>query len=93
MTQFADLNVRVQPRASRNEVLGWKDGALAIRLTAPPVEGAANQACREFLAAWLGVKRAAVELVAGERSREKRFRVAGLTQAELRERVDLRLGG
>ena len=50
-----ELKVRVQPRASRNEVTGWRDGVLSVRLTAPPVEGAANRACRDFLADLLGV--------------------------------------
>jgi uncharacterized protein (TIGR00251 family) len=86
-----DLRVRVQPRASRNEVTGWRDGVLHVRLTAPPVEGAANAACREFLAELLGVKRAQVELVGGEKSREKRFRVSGLTDAEIEAKIKDRL--
>jgi uncharacterized protein len=84
----AELQVYVQPRASKNEVVGWREGALAVRLTAPPVEGAANAACRDFLARTLGVRRGDVELVAGEKSREKRFRVASLTEAELRGRLE-----
>jgi uncharacterized protein (TIGR00251 family) len=88
MPDSAELRVHVQPRASRNEIVGWREGSLAVRLTAPPVEGAANRACRHFLAEALGVKRADVELVSGEKSREKRFRVAGLTDAEVRRRID-----
>lgn len=91
MADFADLKVHVQPRASRSEVIGWREDALAVRLTAPPVEGAANKACREFLAEWLGVKRADVELVSGEKSREKRFRITGLDPAVLHERIRERL--
>jgi hypothetical protein len=87
MPDFADLHVHVQPRASRNEIVGWREGALAVRLTAPPVEGAANKACRDFLAQSLGVKRADVELLSGEKSREKRFRITGLTDEALRERI------
>jgi len=49
------LDVLVQPRASRNEIVGIHDGCLKIRLAAPPVEGAANKACVEFLAEVLGV--------------------------------------
>jgi uncharacterized protein len=85
-----DLAVRVQPRASRNEVTGWRGEVLLIRLTAPPVEGAANAACQEFVAELLGLKRADVQLLAGEKAREKRLRVSGLTflqiQAKIRER-------
>jgi uncharacterized protein len=88
---MADLRVRVQPRASRNEVIGWREGVLHVRLTAPPVEGAANAACRDFLAEWLGVKRSQVELVSGEKAREKRFRVAGLTDAEIHATITDRL--
>ena len=93
MPDSADLKVHVQPRASRSEVIGWREGALAVRLTAPPVEGAANKACREFLAEVLGVRRADVELISGEKSREKRFRITGLDAAELRARVERHLAG
>ncbi len=88
MAETVDLRVHVQPRASRSEVVGWRAGSLALRLTAPPVEGAANKACREFLAEVLGVRRADVELVSGEKSREKRFRITGLTEAELHRRLE-----
>ena len=93
MALSVELRVHVQPRASRSEVVGWREGTLAVRLTAPPVEGAANRACREFLADALGVRRADVELVSGEKSREKRFRIQGLTEAALRERVARLLEG
>lgn len=85
--------MHVQPRASRSEVIGWREGALAVRLTAPPVEGAANKACREFLAEVLGVRRADVELISGEKSREKRFRITGLDAAELQARIERHLAG
>ena len=88
----ADLRVHVQPRASKSELVGWREGSLAVRLTAPPVEGAANKACRDFLAEALGVRRADVELVSGDKSREKRFRIHGLDEAELRRRIDAQLG-
>lgn len=84
---MVEVNVRVQPRASRNEVVGWREGALAIRLTAPPVEGAANRACRDFLADALRVRRADVELLSGGKSRDKRFRIGSLTEDELRDRL------
>jgi uncharacterized protein (TIGR00251 family) len=92
VSDSAELRVHVQPRASRSEVVGWREGSLAVRLTAPPVEGAANRACRDFLAEALGVKRADVELVGGEKSREKRFRVHGIDAAELQRRIDGLLG-
>jgi uncharacterized protein YggU (UPF0235/DUF167 family) len=64
---------------------------LHVRLTAPPVEGAANAACRDFLAEWLGIKRSQIELISGEKSREKRFRVSGLTDAALEATIRRRL--
>ena len=86
------LYVRVQPRASRDELAGIAGDRLKIRLSAPPVEGAANAACRDFLAALLGVSRSAVRLVAGDKAREKTFEVAG-DAAALEARVLAALGG
>src|SRR5205085_9522684 len=87
----AVILVRVIPRASRNELVGWREGALVIRLAAPPVEGAANRACRKFLAEILDVAPSRVSLEAGEKSRDKRFRVAGLTPEAARAKIDERL--
>ncbi len=74
--------VRVQPRASRNEVAGLQGDALKVRLTAPPVEGEANRALVAFLAEVCGVRRADVELLSGETSRDKRVRIRGLKLAD-----------
>lgn len=71
------LNVRIQPRASRDEITGVQDGRIRLRLTAPPVEGAANEACQKFLAGILGVPKSAVRLTAGQKAREKTFHVRG----------------
>lgn len=79
--------MRVQPRASRDEVLGWREGVLALRVTAPPVEGEANRAVEALLAGALGVRRSAVSVVRGERGRDKLVRVEGLTDAEVRARL------
>ncbi len=86
-TPAASLRVRVQPRASRNEVSGWANGVLNVRLMAPPVEGAANKALIAFLAETLGVKRHQVTQTAGEKSREKTFEVEGLSTEELDRRL------
>jgi hypothetical protein len=75
--------VRVQPRASRNEVAGVMGGALKIRLQAPAVEDRANEALCEFLAELLKRPKSAVRILAGERSRVKRVEVAGVTAAEV----------
>lgn len=81
--------VRVIPRSSRNELVGMQGDALKVKLTAPPVEGAANAALIAFLAKRLGVRKSAVSIVAGERNRDKRVRVEGVT----RERVERTLSG
>jgi uncharacterized protein len=73
------IDVRVIPRAGKSGVAGTRDGALLVRLTAPPVDGAANAELIEVLASALGVSRRAVTLVSGERSRQKRVNVAGLS--------------
>lgn len=73
------LTVRVTPRASRNQVAGIGHGAIKIKLTAPPVEGAANAALIEFVAAWLGVRKSAVSIAGGDKSRHKLVYIRGLT--------------
>ena len=83
------LRVRVQPRAPRSEIVGWRaDGALSVRVAAPPVEGAANAAVAALLAGALGVRGAAVTIEHGARGRDKLVRVAGLTPAEIRRRLE-----
>jgi uncharacterized protein len=84
------LHVRVQPRATRAGIAGWRpDGALSVRVTAAPVDGRANAAVGTLLAAALGVRASAVEIVRGTTGRDKYVRVAGLTI----EDVVRRLGG
>jgi len=75
----AILTLHVQPRASRTEVAGWHGDAVKIRLAAPPVDGAANDALTAFLADRLAVPRSAVSLVGGATSRRKRVRIDGLS--------------
>jgi len=82
------LRVRVQPRAARTEIVGWRaDGTLSVRVSAPPVEGAANTAVGALLAGALGVRTSAVTVVHGERGRDKTVRVAGLTLDEMKRRL------
>jgi hypothetical protein len=75
------LSVRVVPRASRSELAGLHDGALKIRVAAPPVEGAANQELLKFLSKKFKVPRASVTLVSGANSKNKTVRLANLTGA------------
>jgi len=82
------LKVRVQPRASRTEIAGIAGDTIRIRLTAPPVEGAANEALIEFLAQELAVSRGSITLRSGRSSRNKSVAIRGVTA----ERVASRLG-
>ena len=81
---IATFLVRVQPRASRDEIVGeYRDG-LKIRLTAPPLDDRANDALRKLLAARLKVPRAAVRIASGEHSRTKHVEVQGVTAEMIR---------
>jgi uncharacterized protein YggU (UPF0235/DUF167 family) len=73
------LRVRVTPRAGRTQIAGEREGALLIRLAAAPVEGEANAALIEFLAARLDVPRRALRLAAGAHARDKRVAIDGVT--------------
>ena len=85
--ESAVLDVRVIPRAKRSAVDGERNGAILIRLAAPPVEGAANNALIEFLSDMLGLPRRAITIVGGDKSRSKRVRIAGLDAAAVRSRL------
>jgi uncharacterized protein (TIGR00251 family) len=76
--------VRVQPRASRDEVAGLHGDALKVRLTAPPVEGAANASLVDLIAAYFNVRRGSVRIVTGAQSRAKIVEVAGVCAADIR---------
>jgi uncharacterized protein (TIGR00251 family) len=75
--------VRVQPRASRDEVAGEMNGALKVRLQAPAVENRANEALCEYLAALLKMPKSAVRILSGDRSRIKRLEIRGVTKQQL----------
>jgi uncharacterized protein len=87
------VRVRVQPRASRDEITAWQDDALRVRVTAAPVEGDANAAVRRLLARSLGIAPSSVDVVRGHRSRDKVLRVAGLALADVRARLAAILAG
>ena len=87
------LRVRVQPRAARNGLAGQREGALVVRLTAPPVEGAANKALTRLLGRALGVAPSAVRIVGGAGARQKRVSVSGIDAATARERLGAGMGG
>lgn len=75
--------MRVVPRASRSQIVGAHDGALRVRVAAPPVEGAANKELERTLARALGVHRSAVEITGGHASRLKQVRVLGIDCSRL----------
>lgn len=86
------FDVRVVPRGSRTGIEGVRDGALLVRVTAPPVEGAANNAVVAAVADALNVPRRDVLLVSGERGRRKTIAVPTLSEIELRRRLSAILG-
>ena len=75
--------VRVQPRASKDEIAGEMAGAVKIRLQAPALEGRANDALVEFLAQLLKTPKGAVRILSGERSRIKRLEIRGVTKTQI----------
>lgn len=87
MTQNARIDVRVTPRGGRDTIVGWRDGALAVRIAAAPVEGAANASMLKLIARRLGLPPSSVTLVSGTRSRLKIVEIAGMSDAEVRGRI------
>ena len=82
------FEVLVQPRARKNEIAGMQGDAVKVRITAPPVEGKANQACIDLIAEALRLKRNEIELISGHTARKKRFRLVGITTEEFRRRLN-----
>ena len=78
------FSVRVQPRSSKNEITGVYGDALKVRLSAPPVDGAANEQLVEFLADIFAVPRRAVKILGGESSRSKIVEIEGVTERAVR---------
>jgi uncharacterized protein len=83
-----DLPLHVQPRARRDEIAGCHDGALKLRITAPPVDDAANRSIISFFCSFLGLPKASFQLKSGVRSRNKVLHIQGVTSAWLRSRLN-----
>ncbi len=83
-SEQAVLSIRVQPRASKNGIVRMESGGLKVRLTAPAVENAANEALVKFLSEKLKIARSRIEIVSGHTSREKRVRIEGVSEDEAR---------
>jgi uncharacterized protein (TIGR00251 family) len=81
------LSIKVQPRASKNEIGETLGNELKIKVTAPPVDSAANEALLKFLAETLGCGKSAVQLVRGQTSRHKLVRVAGVSAEQVAQRL------
>jgi len=85
-----NLSIRIQPRASKNEITRMENGRLKIRLTAPPVDGAANEALIRLLAETLSVTKSHVEIVGGHTSRDKIVRISGVGKADAERLLNLK---
>ena len=82
------FDIQVIPHASRSEIAGVQEGALKIKVTAPPVEGAANEACIKLLAKELGLKKSQMEISSGAKSRKKTVLVKDISKAELETKIN-----
>ena len=89
MATGARIEIRVQPRASRNAISGMRAGILRIRVTAPPVDGQANAAAIALLAQALDLPKSAIRLVRGASSREKTLAIESMSQEEVNRRLNL----
>jgi uncharacterized protein (TIGR00251 family) len=87
------IAVRVQPRARRNEIAGERDGAVLVRVTAPPVDGRANHAVRRLLAKRLGIPAGRVSVIRGDASRDKLVEVEGMAASAVLRELGLPEGG
>lgn len=81
------MKVRVQPKASRNQVDGFEDGTLRLRVTAPPTEGKANAGVIALMAKTLGVSKSRLEIVRGHGSRDKVVAIDTLSEQEVHRRI------
>jgi uncharacterized protein (TIGR00251 family) len=81
------LNVFIQPRSSKNMIAGQHGDALKIKLTAPPVGGAANKMCIQYLSKWLDISKSSIEIISGQASRTKRVLVRLGNDEKERQRI------
>ncbi|QPJ66511.1 MAG: YggU family protein [Candidatus Nitrohelix vancouverensis] len=83
----SQFSILVQPRSSKNQIVGLQEQRLKVKLTSPPVDGQANQLCIKFLAKAINIRASALSIVSGQTSRKKTIRVEGLTPDELQSRL------
>lgn len=82
------FDIQVIPHASRVELAGVQEGAFRVKVTAPPVEGAANEACIKLLAKELGLKKSQMEITSGVKSRKKTVLIKDINKAELETKIN-----
>ncbi|GAB6270088.1 MAG: hypothetical protein STSR0002_28310 [Smithella sp.] len=82
------FDIHVIPHASRVEIVGVQEGALKVKVTVPPVEGAANEACIKLLAKELGLKKSQLEIASGAKSRKKTIMVKDISKVELETKIN-----
>ena len=82
------FDIQVIPHASRAEIVGMQDGVLKIKVTAPPVEGAANEACIKLLAGELKLKKSQMEISSGAKSRRKTVMIKDISKTELELKIN-----
>jgi hypothetical protein len=83
----AKISLRVSPNAARNEVVGFTDGVLRVKIVAPPVEGKANKELIAFLSQKLGVSKGSLTIIKGHTSRNKVIAIDGLSQEQVLRRL------
>lgn len=85
-----ELSVYVQPRSSKNAISGLFDDKIKVKLTSPPVEGAANELLIKFLSKKLSIAKSNISLLSGEKSRSKVLLVKGITESQVRKSLEWR---
>lgn len=83
MFQKTIIDVKIQPRSSRQEIVGWVGSFLKIKLTSPPVENQANQELIKLLSKKLGISKSSITIITGQTSSIKKLKVSGLNKDEI----------
>ncbi|MEE9165168.1 MAG: DUF167 domain-containing protein [Nitrospinota bacterium] len=76
------IAVRVQPRSSKNEIIGMRSDKLKVKLTSPPVENAANQLCIKLFSKRLGINKSKIQIISGLKNRNKKIKIDGINKSE-----------
>jgi len=87
------ISINVQPRSSKTEIIGMHENSLKIKLTSPPVEGAANSLLIRFIAKELGISKSRIDLKSGEKSRKKKLIIKGCSKEEVIQKLTANIEG